>query len=30
MMNEEEKLCMKKRNDERNNEMMNEKNRIDG
>ena len=29
-MNEEEKLCMKKRNDERNNEMMNEKKRIDG
>ena len=29
-MNEEEKLCMKKRNDERNNEMINEKNRIDG
>ena len=30
MMNEEEKLCMKKRKNERNNEMMNEKNRIDG
>ena len=29
-MNEEEKLCVKKRKDERNNEMMNEKNRIDG
>ena len=29
-MNEEEKSCMKKRNDERKNEMMNEKNRIDG